>query len=322
METFNPNTFIKSLKERYDAIPFIKGDKAAKKMVADSIKFNNFNPAEVLSYICGSTGLSGTLNDAEWKDIFNKAIKGGDLFAKNLDVYMSSLKSQMSYEQMFNLAAKVCDKNPISIKNDLRIDQYGWQKAVESVIKHSEETKVETNEAEAMAKIEAMSKKNVAKKENKPAIKSGKKDPRSQAIVGINIETGERLVLGSQKEWELKLGVGHGTISQVVDGKPKDHIKKGWKLYRLGEEPKNNVKVNVPVEVKKESKSKNPRRSHKSAVMQFAIKDGRKELIATYPSITAASIVTGIPHSSISKCASGVKGYPCPGGFGWEYATA
>ena len=46
MQTFNSNNFIKSLKERYDAIPYIQGDGAAKVMVADSIKSNGFNPED------------------------------------------------------------------------------------------------------------------------------------------------------------------------------------------------------------------------------------------------------------------------------------
>ena len=66
MLTFNSNNFIKSLKERYDAIPHIQGDSAAKVMVADCIKSNGFNPEDAFSFISKEMGLSSTLSDGEW----------------------------------------------------------------------------------------------------------------------------------------------------------------------------------------------------------------------------------------------------------------
>ena len=65
MQTFNSNKFIKSLKENYDAIPYIQGDGAAKVMVADSIKSNGFQPEDAYSFISKEMGLSSTLSEGE-----------------------------------------------------------------------------------------------------------------------------------------------------------------------------------------------------------------------------------------------------------------
>lgn len=296
MNTFSTNNFIKSVKDRYDAIPNIQGMNSAKKMVADTIKSNSFNPEEVFAYLCKTAGLSSTITDVEWQAIFNNAIQGGYPVAKNLAVYQSALNGKLSYEEMFNLAASVCGKNPTSLCNELRIDQYGWQKVVESIV-------------ESASKEKKTSTKKTASKEEKPTILS-QADPRNKSITLINKETGEVKTWPSYKACEVELfgdpKKGHGTASQIVSGKVKS-IKGVWMLY----------KPESAAPAKAEKVKHHPRMR---PIKQFAVyKDGSKVEVRTFSSITEASKETGIPHSSICKAANGT--YASTGGFKWEYAA-
>ena len=75
MNTFNSNSFTKTLKERYEAIPYLQGDRGAKILVSDSIKSNGFNPEDVLAFIYSTVKASPKLSDAEWKAVLDAAIK-------------------------------------------------------------------------------------------------------------------------------------------------------------------------------------------------------------------------------------------------------
>ena len=130
MQTFNSNNFIKSLKERYDAIPYIQGDGAAKVMVADTIKSNGFNPEDAYSFISKEMGLSSTLSDGEWKKIIDAAIKRCDFFGQSLKEFKESLKGKLSYQEMFNLAAACCGINPALLTQELCLNKIDWTKAV------------------------------------------------------------------------------------------------------------------------------------------------------------------------------------------------
>lgn len=298
MNTFSTNNFIKSVKDRYDAIPYIQGMNSAKKMVADTIKSNNFSPEDVMAYLCKTAGLSSTITDAEWQAIFNNAIQGGNPVAKNLAVYQSALKGKLSYEEMFNLAASVCGKNPTSLCNELRIDQYGWQKVVESIVKSA------TKEKKSGTK-------KTASKEEKPTIPV-QADPRNKSITLINKETGEVKTWPSYKACEVELfddpQKGHGTASQIVSGKVKS-IKGVWMLYK--------PESSAPAKAEK-GKQVHPR---VRPIKQFVVyKDGSKVEVRTFSSITEAAKETGIKHTSICKCANGTKGYATAGGFSWGYA--
>ena len=143
MQTFNSNNFIKSLKERYDAIPYIQGDSAAKVMVADSIKSNGFNPEDAYSFISKKMGLSSTLSDGEWKKLIDAAIKRCDFFGQSLKEFKESLKGKLSYQEMFNLAAACCGINPTLLTQELCLNKIDWTKVVETLIKTPIDSKVE-----------------------------------------------------------------------------------------------------------------------------------------------------------------------------------
>lgn len=306
MNAFDSKNFIKSLKERYDAIPFGKRDETAKVKVSESIKANGYSCEDVYGFLYKSAGLSSTLTDADWKKIIDSAIKGGYPVAKNLVAIKSVLKGKYSNEELFNAAAQGYGANPIVVKNEILLDEYGWKKVVESIIKSEEQTKVEKKSVT----------KTVAKKHTKGEKKSIKvaMASKSKPITLINEVTGEIKTWESYKACEVELyndpERGHGTVSQAVkansDGR---HINKVWKLYK-GE-------AHAP------EKKEQPKRSYsrgKSINQVVFYKDGSKVVVRTFDSITDASKATGIPYYSISKCANGTKGYHTTGGFGWDYA--
>ena len=173
MVTFNSNKFIKSLKERYDAIPYIQGDSAAKVMVADSIKSNGFNPEDAYSFISKKMGLSDTLSDGEWKKIIEAAIKRCDFFGQSLKEFKESLKGKLSYQEMFNLAAACCGINPALLTQELCLNKIDWTKVVETLIK-----------APAASKVETLAVKPTAIKEHK---KVEKKTPATKSSKGIHM---------------------------------------------------------------------------------------------------------------------------------------
>ena len=220
MEKFNSINFIKALKESYDMIPYIEGDKAAKVMVADAIKRYKFNPEEVLSFICSEMGNpSIELDEAGWKTIFKKAIKNGGLEGKCLEVCAAVEKRKASHEDIFSAVMRRCGKNADYVKSELYLDMLGWQNAMETLIKTAvtEET-VESKEEEKKEEVKV-----------ETTIKTRKLDPRCKSIILTNKE-------GEVKEWpsyricERELGLGFGTVSQLVSGKLKQ--SKGWRLWK------------------------------------------------------------------------------------------
>ena len=223
MEKFNANDFIKSLKERYEMIPVIQGDQAAKVLVSDTIKAGEFNPEDVLSFICNEMGNpSVKLDDAGWKAIYKRAIKLGGLIGKCLEVCTAGRKGKVSPEDLFCSVVTSCGGNPDYLKKEYYLNQVvGWEKAADTLVKTAvtEETKGETS------------------------IKTKKMDPRCKSVTLV--KDGVKKTWASYRECEIELGVKHGTISQVVSREMNS--AKGWVLYE--EEV-------TPVESKKRSKSK------------------------------------------------------------------
>jgi len=291
--TFNSKDFIKTFKEGYEAIPNHQGNQAAKVQVVDSIKANRFNPEEALAYICDKMGNpSIKLSNDEWKDITKRAIKNGDFVGKCLEVCAAVEKGgkKVSYEDLFSEVVSRCGGNPNHLLQELYLNQVGWNKVADTLLKTEVETEV--------AKIEDTKtvEKAVVKKENKSSIKTPKVDSRSKSVILIKD--------GVKKEWasysvcEKEIGVGHGIISQLVSGKVKK--ANGWSLWK--EESKTHVKSH-----------KHPRNK---AVRQYGVdKDGNK-VDRIWSSITEASKATGISHSGISKTVTGT--YQSAGGYKWE----
>ena len=133
MITFNSSSFTKSLKERYEAIPYLQGDRGAKILVSDSIKANGFNPEDVLAFIYSTVKASPKLSDAEWKAVIDAAIQRGGSLGKSLEVYKSTLKGKTSNEEMFNLAAKCCGVNPVLLQQELCLNKLNWERVLETL---------------------------------------------------------------------------------------------------------------------------------------------------------------------------------------------
>ncbi len=207
MNTFNSNNFIKSLKKGYEAIPVLQGNKAAKLLVADSIKANGFNPEDVLSFIYSKVASSSTISEEEWKKVVGAAIKRGGSFGQALDAIKRALKSKLSKKEMFNLAASCCGVNPVLLSQEICCNQMNWSKVLETLIK--------TPVAEPVTIKEA-------------AIKVSKLDPRSKSITLI--KDGVKKEWASYRDCEKELNAGHGTVSQLKSGKLK--TIKGWILYQ------------------------------------------------------------------------------------------
>lgn len=305
MKTFNANSFIKSFMKGYEAIPYHQGAQAAKKQVADSIKSNGFNPEDVLSYICAQMGNpSVTLSKEEWKAIFKRAIKKGDLVGKCLVVCADVQNGKVSYEDLFSAVADHCGVNPIYLKQELYLNKVvGWDKVADTLAKTEEETVVtKTEDTKAVKKV-------VVKKEKKTSIKEPKMDPRSKSITLVNLNTGEVKTWPSYRACEKDLygdKGGHGCVSQLLD--PKKGLKNlrgGWTL------PKEEVKTPI-------KGLKHPR---KRAIVQMKKgKNGQLKVVNTFSSITEAAKATGLSHSGISKSACNT--YESSGGFVWKYAEA
>lgn len=299
MKPFNSNSFIKSFKKGYEAIPYHQGAQAAKKQVADSIKSNGYNPEDVLSYICGQMGNpSVTLSKKDWIAIIKRAIKKGDLVGKCLEVCADVQKGKVSYEDLFSSVADHCEVNPNYLMKELYLNNVGWDKVADTLVKTEGETVVSKTED---TKAE---KKTVVKKEKKSSIKTHKLDPRSKSITLVNMNTGEVKTWPSYRTCEKDLygeKGGHGCVSQLLDPKKGlKHLRGGWSL------PKEEVKT--PVKSHKHPRNK--------AVRQYGVdKDGNK-VDRIWSSITEASKATGISHSGISKTVTGT--YQSAGGYKWE----
>ena len=300
MNPFNSINFIKALKESYDAIPVIQRDQAAKVMVADAIKSHKFNPADVLSFICSELGNpSVKLDKADWKDIIKKAIKRGGLVGKCLEACAGVLKgkNKVSAEDLFYSVVSACGENPDYLKMELYLDQTGWMRGVDTLVKVEVEETVET----AMSEVTVETVKVETTKAGKKATKVSKMNPRCKSI--ILIKDGVKKEWASYRECEKELGAGFGTVSQHLSGKLKS--VKGWVLYKEEEV--------APVESKKRSKSK-------GVVQMKKDKDGRLVVVSTYGSLTEAAKATGVSHSGISKTCSGT--YQSAGGYVWKHAEA
>ena len=288
--TFNANNFIKSFKEGYEAVANHEGDQADKVLVVDSIKANRFNPEEALAYICDKMGNpSIKLSNEEWKDIIKRATKRGGLVGKCLEVCAAVRKGckKVSYEDLFSEVVSRCGGNPNHLLQELYLNQVGWSKIADTLVKTDVGTKAEDPKTE----------KKVVKKTKKSSIKTPKLDPRCKSIILVN-KNGVKKEWASYRECEKEIGVGHGIISQLVSGKLKQ--SKGWGIWK--EEEKTSVK------------------SHKhhrtKAVRQYGVdKDGHK-VDRIWSSITEASKATGISHSGISKTITGT--YQSAGGYKWE----
>lgn len=299
MNTFNSNSFTKTLKERYEAIPYLQGDRGAKILVSDSIKANGFNPEDVLAFIYSTVKASPKLSDEEWKAVLDAAIKRGGVLGKSLEVYKSTLKGKISNEEMFNLAAKCCGVNPVLLQQELCLNKLNWERVLETLIKTAVEAPapiVSKEEEKVETKV---------KKTKKHSIKTPKVDPRSKSITLFNEDTKELKTWPSYRSCEKELygeDGGHGMVSQLFD--PKKGLKRlkgGWILP------------------KEEEKTPEKEKAHKRAVIQMKKdKRGRLRAVNTFNSITEASQVTGISHSGISKVCSGT--YQSTGGFVWKYA--
>lgn len=308
MMTFNPNSFAKSLKESYKAIPYPQGATAAKKMVADSIKSNGFNPEDVFTFIYSTMKASTKLSDSEWKKIVDAAVKRGDSFGKNLEVYKSSLKGKISYEEMFNLAATCCGLNPVLLSQELGLNLMNWTKIVETLIKTPVEVENEVV-VEKSVPVKTKEKKVVkTKKVKMVSIKTSKVDPRSKSVTLVNEETGEVKTWTSFRACEKDLygeKGGHGMVSQLF--KPEKGLKRlkgGWTL------PKE----------KKDSVTTRKYLRNRAVIQMKKDKRGHLRRVNTFNSITDASRATGISHSGISKTCSGT--YQSTGGFVWKFAEA
>lgn len=331
MLTFNSNKFIKSLKERYDAIPYIQGDGAAKVMVADSIKSNGFQPEDAYSFISKEMGLSSTLSEGEWKKLIDAAIKRCDFFGQSLKEYKDSLKGKLSYQEMFNLAATCCGINPALLTQELCLNKIDWTKVVETLIKTpvstKEEKKVETPAVKPAAVKEH--KKKVGKKTSAP--KTSKGIHMCKSITLVCEKTGEVKTWPSYRACEKELygdpKKGHGTVCQLLNPKKGlKHLPGGWAL------PKEEKVVKAPAKKAasiKETKSKvvkktlvkAQRSSTKHPVCQMKLdKKGNLKVVKTFPSITEAANATGIYHTSISKSVTGT--YQSAGGYIWKSAEA
>lgn len=285
MNTFNSNIFIKSLRKGYEAIPVLQGNQAAKVLVADSIKANDFNPEDVLSFIYSKVASSSTISEEEWKKVVDAAIKRGGSFGQALDAIKRALKSKLSKKEMFNLAASCCGVNPVLLSQEICCNQMNWCKVLEILLKTPAVEPVTIKEADK-------------KKVKKAAIKVSKLDPRSKSITLI--KDGVKKEWASYRDCEKELNAGHGTVSQLKSGKLK--TIKGWILYQ---EEKVSEKV--------------PKLSSRRAVSQMIMdKKGHLKVVNTFPSLTEASKATGIPHSSISKVITGT--YQSAGGFVWKAA--
>lgn len=292
MSTFNSNKFIKSLKKSYDAIPVLQGDAAAKVMVADSMKSNGYNAEDVLYFIYSKMNPSVKLSETEWKQVVETAIKYGGYLGKNLEVYKKTLKGKVSYEEMFKLAAECYGVNPALLQQEFYLDKMNWAKVVDRLIKtivKSEDVKKEETSVEKHTFIK--------EPEKKSSIKTHKMDPRCKSIILVNKD-------GEVKEWpsyricEKELGLGFGTVSQLVSGKLKQ--SKGWYLWK--------------------EESKTPVKSHKhprnKVVRQYGVDKEGNKVDRIWSSITEASKATGISHSGISKTVTGT--YQSAGGYKWE----
>lgn len=299
MIAFNSNSFTKTLKERYEAMPNLQGDRGAKILVSDSIKSNGFNPEDVLAFIYSTVKASPKLSDAEWKQVIDSAIKRGGSLGKSLEMYKSTLKGKISNEEMFNLAAKCCGVNPVLLQQELCLNKLNWERVLETLIKTAVEAPapiVSKEEEKVETKV---------KKTKKHSIKTPKVDPRSKSITLFNEDTKELKTWPSYRSCEKELygeDGGHGMVSQLFD--PKKGLKRlkgGWILP------------------KEEEKTPEKEKAHKRAVIQMKKdKRGRLRAVNTFNSITEASQVTGISHSGISKVCSGT--YQSTGGFVWKYA--
>ena len=311
---FNSTNFIKALKESYDAVPYIQGDQAAKVMVADAIKSHKFNPADVLSFICSELGNpSVKLDKADWKDIIKKAIKRGGLVGKCLEACAGVLKgkNKVSAEDLFYSVVSACGENPDYLKMELYLDQTGWMRGVDTLVKVEVEETVETAVSEVAvetAKVETKAGKKAAKKAKK-SIKVTKVDPRSKSITLFNEKTEELKTWPSYLACEKELygeKKGHGMVSQLLNPKKGlKHLKGGWVLPKEEEA--------TPVESMKRSKSK-------GVIQMKKDKDGRLVVVSTYGSLTEAAKATGVSHSGISKTCSGT--YQSAGGYVWKHAEA
>ncbi len=335
MYSFNSNNFIKSLKESYDKIPVLQGDAAAKTMVADSIKSNGFNPADVYSFIYSKMTPSIKLSEADWKSVIETAIKRGGFFGQILKEYKTSLKGKLSYEEMFNLAASCCGFNPSLLCQELCLNKMNWSSVVENLIKTSVDSKEEKKAKTPVEKPAAIkeSKKKVVKKT--PATKTSKVtkiDPRSKSITLVCEKTGEVKTWSSYRACEKELygdpKKGHGTVSQLLNPKKGlKHLPGGWAL------PKEEKAVKAPTKksaatkktktkvVEKKTPVKTQKGSTKRPVCQMRMdKKGNLKVVKTFPSITEASRATGINHTSISKSVTGT--YQSAGGYIWKSSEA
>ena len=329
MVTFNSNKFIKSLKERYDAIPYIQGDGAAKIMVADSIKSNGFQPEDAYSFISKEMGLSSTLSEGEWKKLIDAAIKRCDFFGQSLKEFKESLKDKLSYQEMFNLAAACCGINPALLTQELCLNKIDWTKVVETLIKTpvstKEEKMVETPDVKSAAVKEH--KKKVEKKTY--AHKTSKGIHMCKSITLVCEKTGEVRTWPSYRACEKELygdpKKGHGTVSQLLNPKKGlKHLPGGWALPKEEKVVKAPAKKSVAIKETKVVK-KTPMKAHRSSakhpVCQIRMdKQGNLKVVKTFPSITEAANATGINHTSISKSVTGT--YQSAGGFIWKSAEA
>ena len=298
MQNFNPNNFIKTFKEGYDAIPYRKGSKQAKTMVANSIRTDGYDPEEVLSFIYNQMGLPITLDDNGWKTVVEIAIKRGGLLSKTLLVFKNTLKKKLTYEEMFKTAVMCCGKNLDFLKYDFCLNKIGWDKVVEKLCgKNDVSEEVEPKEE---PKVEKVVKKTAVKGKKKSSIKFSKK---YSCIPVVGFKDGERKEWNSYRECEMDIygdsKKGHGAVSQFFSGKLK--TVKGWKLYKQEEAPKEKVE----------------KESRKKAVLQILIdKDGKEKVVNIYNSISEAAKATGISHSSICKTIIGT--YQSAGGYKWK----
>lgn len=304
MKAFNSNNFIKSFKKGYEAIPYHQGAQAAKKQVADSIKSNGFNPEDALSYICGQMGNpSVTLTNEDWKAITKRAIKKGDLVGKCLEVCADVQKGKASYEDLFSAVATRCGVNANYLMKELYLNQVGWDKVADTLVKTEGETvETKTEDTKAVEKV-------VVKEGKKSSIKTPKMDPRSKSITLVNDATGEVKTWPSFRACEKDLygeKGGHGCVSQLLDPKKGlKHLRGGWSL------PKEEVKTPV----------KGLKHSRKRAIVQMKMdKNGQLEVVNTFNSISEAAKVTGLSHSGICKSACGT--YENSGGYIWKYAES
>lgn len=324
MQTFNSNNFIKSLKERYDAIPYIQGDGAAKEMVADSIKSNGFNPVDAFSFISKKVGVPSTLADGDWKKVIEAAIKRGGFFGQSLKEYKDSLKGKLSYQEMFNLAAACCGINPALLSQELCLNKINWTKVVETLIKTPVASKVETPAVKSAA-IKKPQKK-MEKKTSAP--KTSKGIHMCKSITLVCEKTGEVKTWPSYRACEKELygdpKKGHGTVSQLLNPKKGlKHLPGGWALPKEEKVVKAPAKKSAAIKETKKVKTlvKAQKSSTKRPVCQMRMdKKGNLKVVKIFPSITEASRATGINHTSISKSVTGT--YQSAGGYIWKSAEA